>query len=94
MSKKLVAAALSFLGVALVMAPTAHADSVDIEVCRAVMALGVDPYDPASSYALNMLERYPDMTYNEAKALVERAYNSVRFHDNPMCDGVTIPDNY
>jgi hypothetical protein len=26
--------------------------------------------------------------------LVERAYRSVQYHENPMCDGIKIPANY
>jgi hypothetical protein len=94
MSKKLIAAAFAVAGLAIGLAPTAEADGINTEVCRAVMALGVNPYNPSDSYTVNMLQRYPDMTYNQAKALVERAYRSVQLHENSMCDGVTIPDNY
>jgi hypothetical protein len=73
------------------LAPTAHADGINREVCLAVMAMGVNPSD---SYSSGMVERYPGMTYDQAKALVERAYRSVRFHENSMCDGVTIPADY
>jgi hypothetical protein len=76
------------------LAPAAHADDINRETCLAVMALGVNPYDPNDRYSANMLERYPDMTYNQAKALVETAFRSVRYHDNPMCNGVTIPADY
>lgn len=79
---------------ALILAPAAQADGINREICLAVMALGVDPNNPNDHYTLNMLERYPDMTYNQAMDLVETAYRSVHFHQNPMCDGVTIPDNY
>jgi hypothetical protein len=85
-----VAACATLLG----LAPLAHADGINRETCLAVMALGVNPYDPDDRYAVNMLERYPDMTYNQARALVETAYRSVQYHDNPMCNGVTIPANY
>lgn len=96
MSKWLSSAAVAAAcaGLAAGLAPAAHADRVDTEVCRAVMALGVNPNNPGDSYALNMLQRYPDMTYNQARALVDRAYRSVQLHQNPMCDGITIPDNY
>jgi hypothetical protein len=94
MSKQLITAALAAAGLVIGLAPTAHADDINTEVCRAVMALGVNPYNPGDSYTVNMLQRYPDMTYNQATALVETAYRSVQFHDNSMCDGVTIPDNY
>ena len=94
MSKKLITAAVVAAGLAIGPAPAAHADDINTEVCRAVMALGANPYDPGDSYAVNMLQRYPDMTYNQAKALVERAYRSVRLHENPMCDGITLPENY
>jgi hypothetical protein len=72
-------------------APTAHAEGINREVCLAVMALGVTPSD---NYSRDMVQRYPGMTFDQTKALVERAYSSVRFHGNPMCDGVTIPDDY
>ncbi|WP_208022848.1 hypothetical protein, partial [Mycobacterium marinum] len=36
----------------------------------------------------------PDMTYNQANDLVKKAFGSVRWHNNPMCDGITIPENY
>lgn len=52
------------------------------------MAGGVDPYNPNEDYALYMLERYPNTTYNQAHGLVKTA--SVRRHDNPVCNGVTI----
>lgn len=93
MSKKLIAAAAAAAGLTVGLAPTAHAD-INREVCLAVMAMGVNPYDPNDQYALNMLERYPDMTYNQANDLVKRAFGSVRYHDNSMCNGVTIPENY
>jgi hypothetical protein len=41
-----------------------------------------------------MLQRYPDMTDNQAKGLVDRAYRSVQYHENPMCDGIKIPADY
>ena len=70
-------------------------DAVNREVCLAVMALYVNPSEPGGrSYALGMVERYPYMTYDQAKALVARAYASVQWHANPMCNGITIPDNY
>jgi hypothetical protein len=94
MSKKQITAAVVAAVLAIGLAPTAHADGINTEVCRAVMALGVNPYNAGDSYTVNMLQRYPDMTYNQAQALVERAYRSVQFHENPMCDGITIPDNY
>lgn len=93
MSRKLIAAAVVAAGLAIGLAPTAHAD-INREVCLAVMAMGVDPYNPSDTYALNMLERYPDMTYNQANDLVKKAFGSVRWHNNPMCNGVTIPENY
>jgi hypothetical protein len=34
------------------------------------------------------------MTYNQANDLVKPVYRSVHYHDNPMCNGITIPDNY
>ena len=92
--KKLITAAVVAAGLAIGLAPTAHAGDINREVCLAVMALGVNPYDSGDSYAVNMLYRYPNMTYNQAKALVERAYHSVQFHGNPMCNGITIPENY
>ena len=92
--KKLIIGGLAALALGLVGAPTAHADDIDTEVCLAVMAVGVTPYDYGDTYAANMLQRYPNMTYNQAKALVERAYHSVQFHENPMCNGITIPENY
>jgi len=58
------------------------------------MAMGVNPYNPNETYVVNMLQRYPDMTYNQANDLVKQAFGSVRYHDNPMCNGVTIPENY
>ena len=94
MSKKLIPATLVAAGLSIGLAPTAHGDGINTEVCRAVMAMGVNPYNPSDTYTVNMLERYPDMTYNQAKALVERAYRSVQFHENPMCNGVTIPPDY
>lgn len=94
MSKKLITAAVVAAGLAIAPAPAAHADGINTEVCRAVMAMGINPYDPGDTYTVNMLQRYPDMTYNQAKALVERAYRSVHLHENPMCNGVTIPENY
>lgn len=71
-SKWLVAAAVVATGLALGFAPTAHAD-VNGEVCLAVMATGVDPYNPSDTYARDMLGRYPDMTYNEANDLAEKS---------------------
>lgn len=93
MSKKLISAAVVAGGFAIGLAPAAHAD-INREVCLAVMAVGVDPYNPSDNYALNMLDRYPDMTYNQANDLVKKAFGSVRWHNNPMCNGVTIPENY
>ncbi|OBK19393.1 hypothetical protein [Mycobacterium asiaticum] len=93
MSKKLITAAVLAFGVAVGLAPAAHAD-INREVCLAVMAMGVNPYDPSDHYALNMLERYPNMTFNQANDLVKQAFGSVRWHNNPMCNGVTIPENY
>lgn len=81
-------------GLAIGLASSAHADDTDRQLCLAIMALGVNPYDPSDSYTLNMLQRYPDMTYNQAQALVETAYKSVHYHQNPMCNGITIPDDY
>jgi len=93
MSKTVTAAMVA--GLTIGMAPAANADdAITLEVCRAVMALGVDPYDPSDRYTLNMLERYPNMTYNQANALVTQAYQSVMYHENPMCNDVTIPANY
>ena len=93
MSKTLIAAVL--VTSALMATPAkARADALDTEVCRAVMALGVDPSNPNDDYAVGMVQRYPDMTYNQAKALIERAFRSVRYHENPMCDGVKIPADY
>ncbi len=94
MSKKLIPATVVAACLSLGLAPAAHADDINTEVCLAVMALGVNPNNPSDRYAVNMLERYPDMTYNQTKALVERAYISVQYHANPMCNGVTIPPNY
>ncbi|GJO23495.1 hypothetical protein NJB1507_23680 [Mycobacterium marinum] len=93
MSKRLITAALVATGFAIGLAPPAQAD-INREVCLAVMAMGVDPYNPSDTYALNMLQRYPDMTYNQANELVKKAFGSVRWHSNPMCDGITIPENY
>ena len=93
MSKRLITAVLT-AGFAMGLAATAHADRINAEVCRAVMAAGVNPYNPSDSYALDMLERYPNMTYNQAKDVVVNAYRSVHFHENPMCDGITLPENY
>jgi hypothetical protein len=93
MSKKLITAAVVAGGLAVGLAPTAHAD-INREVCLAVMAMGVDPYNPSDTYALDMLQRYPDMTYNQANDLVKKAFGSVRWHSNPMCNGITIPDQY
>ncbi|SPM43610.1 Mycobacterium numidiamassiliense ORFan [Mycobacterium numidiamassiliense] len=93
MSKKVMTAAVA-AGFAIGLAPTAHADDINREVCLAVMAMGVNPYNPNDHYALNMLERYPNMTYNQANDLVVTAFRSVRFHENPMCNGITIPENY
>ena len=95
--KKLIVGGLAALALALGlgMAPTAHAGDINREVCLAVMALYVNPNDDSGTdYALGMLERYPNMTYSQAKALVVRAYHSVQFHANPMCNGITIPPNY
>jgi hypothetical protein len=94
MSKKLITVAVVAVGFATGLAPTAHADGVNAEVCRAVMAAGVNPYDPGDDYALGMVERYPNMTYNQAKDLVVNAYQSVHFHENPMCNGINMPENY
>lgn len=91
--RKLIAAAVAAGGLAVGLAPVAHAD-INREVCLAVMAMGVNPYNPNETYVLNMLERYPDMTYNQANDLVKKAFGSVRYHDNPMCNGITIPENY
>jgi hypothetical protein len=91
MSKKLMTAAVIAAGVAIGLAPAANADGINTEVCLAVMALGVEPGD---TYALGMVQRYPNMTYNQAIALVEQAYSSVQWHANPMCNGVTIPPDY
>jgi hypothetical protein len=93
MSKTLIAAVL-VASALMATPPKAYADTVDTEVCRAVMAMGVNPFNPNDNYAVGMVERYPDMTYNQAKALVERAYRSVQYHENPMCDGIKIPENY
>ncbi len=90
---ELMTAAVVAAGFAVGVAPTAHAD-INREVCLAVMAMGVNPYDPNDNYALNMLERYPNMTYNQASDLVKKAFGSVRWHDNPMCNGITIPPDY
>ncbi|GJN95845.1 hypothetical protein NJB1907f44_26440 [Mycobacterium marinum] len=61
MSKKLITAAVVAAGFAVGLAPTAHADDINREVCLAVMAMGVNPYDPSDHYTLNMLQRYPDI---------------------------------
>ena len=92
--KKLIGGGLAALALGLVMAPMAHGGDINREVCLAVMAGGITPDDYGDTYAANMLYRYPDMTYNEAKALVKRAYHSVQYHENPMCNGITIPENY
>jgi hypothetical protein len=55
MSKKLITAALAVAGLVIGLAPTAHADGINTEVCRAVMALGVNPYNPGDNYTVNML---------------------------------------
>jgi hypothetical protein len=91
MANKLTIGAVLTATLSLGFAPMAHADDINTEVCRAVMALGVKPGD---GYALGMVQRYPDMTYNQAQALVQRAYSSVQWHANPMCNGVTIPADY
>lgn len=91
---KLITAAVVVAGLAIGFAPTAHADEVSTMVCRAVMAMGVNPYNPNDNYTLTVVQIYPNMTYNQANALVERAYRSVHFHENPMCDGITIPPDY
>ena len=41
-----------------------------------------------------MVERYPNTTYNQALDLVTTAYQSVQYHENPMCNGATIPAAY
>lgn len=83
------------VGLTLGQAPTAQADDTNTEVCLAVMAMGVNPNNSSgNNYALGMVQRYPDMTYNEATNLVVTAYNSVQFHANPMCNGITIPPDY
>ena len=93
--KKLIVGGLAALAIGLAGAPTAHADDVNREVCLAVMALYINPNDGSGDdYAVGMLQRYPNMTYSQAKALVVRAYHSVQFHANSMCDGITIPPNY
>ncbi|WP_293001557.1 hypothetical protein [Mycobacterium sp.] len=89
-----ITSALVTIGLSLGFAPCAHADDINREVCLAVMAMGVNPYDPSDHYALNMLERYPNMTLNQTDDLVKAAFRSVRYHDNPMCNGITIPENY
>ncbi|MGE0218406.1 hypothetical protein [Mycolicibacterium sp.] len=96
MNKKLVASAVVAAGLAIGLAPSAHADDdINREVCLAVMAMGVNPNDGSGGkYALGMVQRYPDMTYNQATALVEQAYNSVQYHANPTCNGITIPPDY
>ena len=94
MGIKLVLGAVVAAVIATGLAPAAQADGINREICLAVMALGVDPNNPNDHYTLNMLERYPDMTYNQAVDLVETAYRAVHFHQNPMCDGVTIPVYY
>jgi hypothetical protein len=93
MKRRLISAMLATWGL-MSLAPTAYGDDVNTEVCRAVMAMGVNPFNPRDTYAADMLQRYPDMTYNQAKGLVERAYRSVQYHENPMCDGIKIPANY
>lgn len=93
MRTKLITAVVA-AGLALGLAPTAHADDINRQVCLAVMAMGVNPYDPNDHYALTMLQQFPNMTYNQADDLVKTAFRSVRYHDNPMCNGVTIPENY
>lgn len=95
MNRKLLAVAVA-TGVVLGGAPVASADddALTLEVCRAVMALAVNPFDPSDQYALWMLERYPNMTYKQSSSLVETAYRSVMYHENAMCNGVTIPPNY
>ncbi|BDB41533.1 MULTISPECIES: hypothetical protein [Mycobacterium] len=93
MSKKLIIGAVVSAGMAVGLAPTAHAD-INAEVCEAVMAYSINPYDPSDHYALNMLQRYPNMTYNQANDLVKKAFGSVRYHDNPMCNGFSLPENY
>ena len=65
--KKLIVGGLAALALGLGMAPTAHAGDINREVCLAVMALGVNPYDSGESYIVNMLERYPNMTYNRPR---------------------------
>ena len=93
--KKLIGGGLAALAISLAVAPTAHAGDINREVCLAVMALYVNPNDDSGTdYALGMLERYPNMTYSQAKALVVRAYHSVQFHANSMCNGITIPPDY
>ncbi|ANW64061.1 hypothetical protein BCA37_11050 [Mycobacterium sp. djl-10] len=73
------------------LAPVAHAaDDIERQTCLAVMAMGATP----DSYAITLVTMYPDMTYNQARALVQRAFESVQYHQNPMCNGVTIPDDY
>ena len=91
MSKKLITAAILAVALAIGLAPMARADDVNREVCLAVMAMGVEPGD---GYALGMIQRHPDMTYNQATSLVVTAYNSVQYHANPMCNGITIPPDY
>ena len=93
--KKLIIGGLAALALGLVGAPTAHADDVNREVCLAVMALYINPNDGSGDdYAVGMLQRYQNMTYSQAKALVARAYASVQWHANPMCNGITIPPDY
>ncbi|WP_431237801.1 hypothetical protein ACQ86B_24495 [Mycolicibacterium aichiense] len=91
MSKKLAIGALVVAGLAVGPAPMAQADDINRQVCLAVMAMGVKPGD---GYALTMVQSHPDMTYSQATALVYRAYSSVQWHANPMCNGVTIPADY
>lgn len=90
---RLIPAVVMAAGLAMGLAPAAHAD-VNTEVCLAVMALNINPYDPNDGYALGMVQRYPDMTYNQALNLAKKAYSSVHWHQNPMCNGVTIPPDY
>ena len=75
---------------ALILAPVAAADDAATQTCRAVMAMGATP----DSYVLTLLQIHPDMTYNQAYSLIQRAFNSVLYHQNPLCNDVTIPPNY
>lgn len=94
MGKKLIAAAAVAAGLAVGLAPAATADDLSRQVCLAVMAGGVNPNNPNDNYALFLVQQNPNMTYNQASDLVRKAFGSVRYHDNPMCNGVTIPENY